>query len=89
MKKINFNIKKWAVRAMVAAGTMLGITSCCVFRPHSSPNPAEGVYGPPPNIKPPKVEVLEDVYGPPVEEIDSSSNEVSIEPEKPVGTKTK
>ncbi len=89
MKKVNFDIKKWAVRAMVTAGAMLGITSCCVFRPHSHPNPADAVYGPPPDMKPRKIEVLEDVYGPPVEEIESSGKDVSVEPEKPVGTKNK
>lgn len=89
MKKVHFDIKKWAVRAMVTAGAMLGITSCCIFRPHSHPNPAEAVYGPPPNMKPHKAEVLEDVYGPPIEEFDSSSNGVVLEPEKPVGTNIK
>ena len=88
MKKENFNIKKWVVRAMVTAGAILGITSCCIFRPHSSPNPAETVYGPPPDIKLQKTEVLEDVYGPPVEKLDTAGSEIFIEPEKPVGTKT-
>lgn len=94
MKKVNFNIKKWAVRAMVTAGAMLGITSCCVFRPHSNAN-ANGndnapqkVSGPQYDKKPHETEILEDVYGPPVEKMETSRSEVSIEPEVPVGTKT-
>lgn len=68
MKKLNFNVHKWGVRALVAIGAMLGISSCT----HKvGPNPAEGVYGPPPGYSPHRVDVIEDVYGPPVEEIDS------------------
>ena len=35
-------------------------------------NPAEAVYGPPPGYENKRIEVVEDVYGPPVEEIDSA-----------------
>ncbi len=71
MKKF-FHIKKWSVRALMAMGAFLGLTSCGggIF-------PAPNVYGPPPDInKDPQV--VEDVYGPPVEDIDSiTSNEAA------------
>ena len=68
MKKVSFNVHKWGVRALVAVGAALGLTSCT----HKfGPNPAEAVYGPPPGYTPPNINVVEDVYGPPVERIDS------------------
>ena len=62
MSNLYFRSKKWAVRALVAIGTLLGLTSChkTIYEPKS----IEGVYGPPPgnyeNVEPVKV-----VYGPP------------------------
>ncbi len=35
-------MRKWTVRALVAAGATLGLASCC----SNKPNPAIGVYGP-------------------------------------------
>ena len=68
MKKSAFVIKKWSVRALVAVGAMLGLSSCGgVF---NSPK----VYGPPPRGP----EVVEDVYGPPGAG-DSAVNNVKAE----------
>lgn len=85
MKKFNYNVHKWCVRTLVAIGALLGISSCT----HKlGPNPAEGVYGPPPGYVPQRAKAIEDVYGPPVENIDSirATNEPELkqnkEPEK-------
>ena len=80
MKKVGFNIHKWTARSFVAIGTLIGISSCS----HKvGPNPAEGVYGPPPGYNPPNINVIEDVYGPPVERIDSAKTEINqMEPEQ-------
>ncbi len=75
MRKVSFHIKKWAVRLLVTAGALLGITSCCIFKHLSGRNPAEAVYGPPPDLKPQNVKVIEDVYGPPVERIETIEKE--------------
>ena len=72
MNKSVFVIKKWSVRALVAVGAMLGLSSCGgVF---NSPK----VYGPPP-VSSDTPEVVEDVYGPPVNGIDSAVNNVEVE----------
>ena len=68
MKKVSLNVQKWGVRALVAIGALLGISSCSHKIDLKS---IEGVYGPPPGYTPPKINVVEDVYGPPVERIDS------------------
>ena len=70
MDKTLFTLKKWFARALVGIGAVWGIASCS--RPQSTPNPAEAVYGPPPGYENKRIEVVEDVYGPPVEEIDSA-----------------
>ena len=67
MNKVSFAVKKWTARAAVALGALLGISACSTIK--NGPNPAAGVYGPPPNYSQNKVEAVEDVYGPPVEEI--------------------
>ena len=68
MKKVSFSVHKWGVRALVAVGAAIGLTSCT----HKiDPNIAAGVYGPPPGYRPQGINVVEDVYGPPVERIDS------------------
>ena len=65
MKKTAFIVKKWGVRAFVAIGALTGLSSCGgVF---SGPK----VYGPPPTPND-DIEVVEDVYGPPVE-VDTAS----------------
>ncbi len=73
MKKMSFNLHKWVVRAMVAVGAMMGISSCSNGGKVVINNPPETVYGPPPGVFPKRVEIVEDVYGPPVESIDSVS----------------
>jgi len=81
MKKFNFNVHKWCVRTLVAIGALLGISSCT----HKlGPNPAEGVYGPPPGYVPQRAKTIEDVYGPPVENIDSirATNEPELKQNK-------
>ena len=62
MSNLYFKIKKWTVRALVAIGTLLGLTSCqkTIYEPKS----IEGVYGPPPGYYE-KVEPVKVVYGPP------------------------
>ena len=76
MSNLYFKIKKWTVRALVAIGTLLGLTSCqkTIYEPKS----IEGVYGPPPgnyeNVEPVKV-----VYGPPpVQVVDGHSDKAII-----------
>ena len=70
MKKSAFLIKKWGVRAMVAVGSLFGISlfSCTPSQSHddSSASASED--------KKSDVEVVEDVYGPPVEDIDDISS---------------
>jgi len=65
MKETFLCIQKYAVRAMMAVGALLGITSCLQII-----NP-EKVYGPPPPMPDDSIQVVEDVYGPPVTEHDS------------------
>lgn len=66
MKTLNFRIKKWVARALMTIGAALGVTSCINNKPASGP--IEAVYGPPPGDD---IEVVEDVYGPPIESPDS------------------
>lgn len=66
MKKSTFIIRKWGVRAMVAVGAALGLSSC-------GHHPGETVYGPPPSDDDSSIEVSAEVYGPPVEDIDDIS----------------
>ena len=68
MKETITKVTKLAVRGLMAVGALLGFTSC--------PNrPAECVYGPPPGVDTlgrvmqDSIEMIEDVYGPPVEEV--------------------
>lgn len=68
MKKVSFNINKWSARVMVSLGALIGISSCSH---KTSSNPAEGVYGPPQGYDSPRINVVEDVYGPPIERLDS------------------
>ena len=71
MRNLSFIIRKWGIRAMLAAGAAIGLSSCTH---RLGPNPAEGVYGPPPGSSDSTrrvIKVLEDVYGPPVENVDS------------------
>ncbi|MBR5086909.1 MAG: hypothetical protein IKX31_07885 [Muribaculaceae bacterium] len=75
MQKKGLNIKKWSVRALIAIGTILGLSSCG-GRIFSTPK----VYGPPPGTNNDS-EVVEDVYGPPVEDkkdSDTTATENSI-----------
>ena len=68
MKETITQLTKVAVRGLMAIGALLGFTSC-------PGRPAECVYGPPPgadtlgHVKQDSIEVIEDVYGPPVEEV--------------------
>lgn len=83
MKKVSFNVQKWGVRALVAIGALLGISSCSHKIDLKS---VEGVYGPPPGYNPPKINVVEDVYGPPVEKIDSirATDEIELKQDKDI-----
>ena len=77
MKKFAFQLKKWSVRAMMTAGAALGLSACFHCKDCGNNGPIEAVYGPPPDI-----EVIEDVYGPPIgEEPDSSASVNNAEPE--------
>ena len=58
MKDRFLTSKKLFARALLAVGAALGLTGC-YNRPY------ESVYGPPPDVDT-DVEVVEDVYGPPV-----------------------
>jgi hypothetical protein len=82
MRKISFQTKKWAVRAMLAAGTMLGLSSCFHSKNDVDPNPPETVYGPPPEFYD-NVDPVEDVYGPPIEEFDTTAIKSQDEPAVP------
>ncbi|MBR5638739.1 MAG: hypothetical protein IKW83_03140 [Muribaculaceae bacterium] len=83
MKKMSFNVQKWGVRALVAIGALLGISSCSHKMDLKS---VEGVYGPPPGYNPPNINVIEDVYGPPVERIDSvrATDELELNQDKDI-----
>ena len=74
-------LKKYGIRALMAVGALLGLTSCprtqeCVYGPPPGIDTLEGrdsiqvrklVYGPRPVFRRDTVQVVEDVYGPPVE----------------------
>ena len=62
MRKITFNIKKWMVRTLMAVGSLVGITACTHPKIGDIVHRGEKVYGPPPV----DINVVEDVYGPPV-----------------------
>lgn len=72
MKKVKFITKKWLARALVAVGSAIGLTSCFLRMGHK---PIECVYGPPPG-KGPSIEVIEDVYGPPIEDIENTNDTI-------------
>ncbi len=72
MKKVSFNFKKWAVRGMVAAGALLGLSACSGGG--SSCKSAECAYGPPPEVQK-EIERIEDVYGPPVKDMERDTVE--------------
>ena len=77
MKKVSFNIKKWAVRLMVAIGAMLGLSACSSSGSSSSTSSVVHVYGPPPDVEK-EIEQVEDVYGPPVEDIREEIEPVEV-----------
>ena len=80
MKKFAFQLKKWGVRAMMTAGAALGLSGCFQWKSGGNDGPAEVVYGPPPDIDS-AIEVIEDVYGPPIgEEPDSAASVNTTEP---------
>lgn len=80
MNNFAFRLKKWSVRAMMAAGAAFGLSGCFHCKNCGNNGPAEAVYGPPPDIDP-GIEVIEDVYGPPIgEEVPDSAAGVA-EPE--------
>lgn len=64
MKKSAFVIKKWAVRALVVVGAMIGISSCSDNSKKNSQSNES-----PESDKQSDIEVVEDVYGPPIEDI--------------------
>lgn len=72
MQNKSFNIKKWSVRALIAIGAILGLSSCG-GRIFSTPK----VYGPPPGANNDS-EVVEDVYGPPIENLDSVKHDRTV-----------
>lgn len=74
MKKVSFNIKKWTVRSMVAIGAMLGLSACSN---NSSTNSTVVLYGPPSMLED-DMEQVEDVYGPPVEDIGDEIEPVEV-----------
>jgi hypothetical protein len=82
MKKSAFIMKKWTVRAFVALGILLGLTSCN----KTFVGPIENVYGPPPSYGVKAVPV-EDVYGPPIEKLDTIKTPENAVIEEPVKTK--
>ena len=76
MNNLYFRSKKWAIRALMAAGALLGLSSC--HKTIYDTKAVEGVYGPPPgyyeNVEPVKV-----VYGPPpVNVVDGPSDNATI-----------
>ena len=76
MKKVSFNIKKWSVRSMVAIGALLGLSACSSSGGSSSKS-LECVYGPPPDVEK-EIEQIEDVYGPPIEDIGEEIEPVEV-----------
>lgn len=74
MKKVSFNVKKWSIRALTAAGAALGLASC--FHP-KTPGIFEKVYGPAPPPSDVDIEIIEDVYGPPQPEIMESDSDTT------------
>lgn len=62
MSDLYFRSKKWTVRALVAIGTLLGLSSC--NKTIYDPKTIEGVYGPPPGQYE-RLEPVKVVYGPP------------------------
>ena len=66
MRKIGFSLHKWIARTVVGIGALLGLSACS--NSGGSISSAECVYGPPPGME---EKVVEDVYGSPVEGLDS------------------
>ena len=76
MSNLYLQSKKWTVRALLAIGTLLGLTSC--HKTIYDPKSIEGVYGPPPGYYD-NVEPVKTVYGPPpVKVVDGSSDNAII-----------
>ena len=69
---MTFSIHKWTVRSFMAIGALLGLTACSHTRNNVSPDPAAGVYGPPPGYYQ-RMQPIEDVYGPPIENISTDT----------------
>lgn len=64
MKKSAFVIKKWAVRALVVVGAMIGISSCGDNNKENSQSNES-----PKSDDSSDIEIVENVYGPPIEDI--------------------
>ena len=75
MKKTTFTIKKWLVRGLVVLGAVIGVTAChhtkkCSVDDDKSVSSSESSdISEASDVS--DISVVEDVYGPPVEEIET------------------
>lgn len=99
MKETIIQIKKLAIRSLMAVGAVLGLTSCprsaqeCVYGPppgadtmqiRDSIQVRKLVYGPRPMYRrDTTIKMVEDVYGPPVEMTDTASADTTPSPKRP------
>ena len=72
MKKSTFIIKKWLVRGLVIVGALIGVTSCHHAKKHHSSDADESLSSSA-TSEVSDVSVVEDVYGPPIEDIEGIS----------------
>ena len=72
MKKSTFIIKKWLVRGLVVVGALIGVTSCHHAKKHHSSDADESLSSSA-TSEVSDVSVVEDVYGPPIEDIEGIS----------------
>ena len=99
MKQTIIQIKKLAIRSLMAVGAVLGLTSCprsaqeCVYGPPPGVATMQSrdtiqvrklVYGPRPMYRRDTLQVVEDVYGPPVEMKDTTEHGDEALPENNV-----
>lgn len=70
MKKTTFIIKKWVVRSLVALGALIGVTACLHSCKKSHNRDTTERLSSTSVSENSDVGVVEDVYGPPIEDIE-------------------
>lgn len=74
MKKPTFVIRKWLVRGLVVIGAMIGVTACQHTKKYNLDDDESISSSEASDASDSDISVVEDVYGPPVEDIEEVSS---------------